>query len=82
MLGVANIADVEFRCCRHVMLGFVSRMRRGKLLMLDVARNTVRNMGPLGVVLGGGGRRPHDVGYCMQHAHNIARWTLDLTADG
>jgi hypothetical protein len=39
-----NVADVEFRCCRHVMLGFVLRRRGGKLLMLDVARNTGRNM--------------------------------------
>jgi hypothetical protein len=31
-----NVADVEFRCCRLAMLGFVLR-RRGKLLMLDVA---------------------------------------------
>jgi hypothetical protein len=26
---LANVADVEFRCCRHVMLGAVSR-RRGR----------------------------------------------------
>jgi hypothetical protein len=36
-----NVADVEFRCCRHVMLGFVSRRMGGGLLMLDIARNTV-----------------------------------------
>jgi hypothetical protein len=47
--------------CRHVMLVFVSR-RRGGLLMLDVARNTGHNMGRLGVVPGGGGRRLTDVG--------------------
>jgi hypothetical protein len=42
-----NVADVEFRCCRHVMLGFVLR-RGGELLMLNVARNTghvARNTG-------------------------------------
>jgi hypothetical protein len=39
-----NVADVEFWCCRHVMLGFVSRKTGGELLMLDVARNTGRNM--------------------------------------
>jgi hypothetical protein len=53
--------------------------------MLDVARNTSRNMGRLGVVPGGG-RRPSDVGCCTQHARNmlatlLAR-LLDLTADG
>jgi hypothetical protein len=36
-----NVADVEFRCCRHVMLGFVLR-RRVELLMLDVACNMAR----------------------------------------
>jgi hypothetical protein len=40
----SNVADVEFRCCRHVMLGFVLRRRRGKLLMLDVAHNTGHNI--------------------------------------
>jgi hypothetical protein len=42
---LANVADLQFRCCRHVMLGFVLRRReRGELLMLDVAHNTGRNM--------------------------------------
>jgi hypothetical protein len=36
-----NVADVEFRCCRHVMLEFVSRV---ELIMLDVARITGCNM--------------------------------------
>jgi hypothetical protein len=39
-----NVADVEYRCCRHVMLVFVLRRGEGKLLMLDVAHNTGRNM--------------------------------------
>jgi hypothetical protein len=39
-----NVADVEFQCCRHVMLGFVLRRTGGELLMLDVARNTGHNM--------------------------------------
>jgi hypothetical protein len=39
-----NVADVAFRCCKHVMLGVVSRRREKRLLMLDVARNTGRNM--------------------------------------
>jgi hypothetical protein len=49
-----NVADVEFRCCRHVMLSFVLGRRAPDL---DVARNTDRNMGHLGVVPGeeGGG---------------------------
>jgi hypothetical protein len=38
----------------------------GELLMLDVARNTSRNMGRLGVVPGGG-RRAADVWCCTQH---------------
>jgi hypothetical protein len=41
---IFNVADVEFRCCRHVMFDFVSRRRGGERLMLDVARNTGRNM--------------------------------------
>jgi hypothetical protein len=58
-----NVADVEFRCCRHVMLGFVSRKRRGGgILMLDVAHNTGhnmgRNMGCLGFVPGEDGGPP------------------------
>jgi hypothetical protein len=48
MLDVANIkfnvTNVEFRCWRHVMLGFLSRRRGGELMMLDVARNTGRNI--------------------------------------
>jgi hypothetical protein len=39
-----NVADVEFRCYRLVMFGFVSKRRGGELLMLDVAHNTNRNM--------------------------------------
>jgi hypothetical protein len=39
-----NVADVAFRCYRHVVLGVVLRRREKKLLMLDVARNTGRNM--------------------------------------
>jgi hypothetical protein len=27
---LANVADVEFRCCRHLMLGVVSRRRGGR----------------------------------------------------
>jgi hypothetical protein len=38
-----NVANVEFQCCTHVMLGFVLR-RGGKLLMLDVAHNPGHNM--------------------------------------
>jgi hypothetical protein len=36
-----NVADVEFRHCRHVMFDFVSRRTGGGLLMLDVARNVL-----------------------------------------
>jgi hypothetical protein len=47
LLGVANIifnvADVAFRCCIHVVLGVVLRSEK-RLLMLDVARNTGRNI--------------------------------------
>jgi hypothetical protein len=41
---IFNVADIEFRCCRHVVLGVVLRRGEGKLLMLDVARNTGRNI--------------------------------------
>jgi hypothetical protein len=48
LLGVANIifqcSDAVFRCCRHVVLGVVLRKREKRLLMLDVASNTGRNM--------------------------------------
>lgn len=43
---IFNLADDEFRCCRHV------NEEGGGLMMLDVARNTGRNMGRLGVVSG------------------------------
>jgi hypothetical protein len=36
-----NVTDVEFRCYKHMMLVLY---RGGGLLMLDVARNTSRNM--------------------------------------
>jgi hypothetical protein len=39
-----NVADVKFRCCRPVMLGLCRGGGGTGLLMLDVARNTVRNM--------------------------------------
>jgi hypothetical protein len=39
-----NVADVAFRCCRHVVLGVVLRRGGKRLLMLDVAHNTGRNM--------------------------------------
>jgi hypothetical protein len=39
-----NVADVAFRCCRHLMLGVVSRRREKRLMMLDVARNKGRNI--------------------------------------
>jgi predicted kinase len=39
-----NVADDAFRCCRHVVLDVVLRKREKRLLMLDVARNTSRNM--------------------------------------
>jgi hypothetical protein len=46
--GVANIffnvADVAFRCCKHVVLGCCVEEKRKRLMMLDVARNTGRNM--------------------------------------
>jgi hypothetical protein len=29
---LANVADVEFRCCRRVMLGFVLRSRERRAL--------------------------------------------------
>jgi hypothetical protein len=39
-----NVADVAFRRCRHVVLGVVLMRREKRLLMLDVARNTGRNI--------------------------------------
>jgi hypothetical protein len=39
-----NVTDVEFRCYRHMMLVLYRGGGGGGLLMLDVARNTGRNM--------------------------------------
>jgi hypothetical protein len=39
-----NVADVEFRCCRLVMLGLCRGGGGRGLLMLDVARNTSRSV--------------------------------------
>jgi hypothetical protein len=37
---IFDVVDVEFRCCKHVMLGVVSREEKGGgPLMLDVAPN-------------------------------------------
>jgi hypothetical protein len=38
-----DVADVEFRCCRHVMLGVVSR-GRGEGPDVGCARDTGHNM--------------------------------------
>jgi hypothetical protein len=38
----------------------VEEEERGGLLVLDVARNTGRNMSRLGIVSGGGGRKATD----------------------
>jgi hypothetical protein len=71
---LANVADVEFRCCRHVMLGVVSRRRGGRAPDVgcctqhrsQYGRNIVatwlqhsRNMV---TTCGGGGRKTPDVG--------------------
>jgi hypothetical protein len=65
---IFDVVDVEFRCCRHVMLGVVSKWEEGGgSLMLDVARNIGRNMSHL--VLSRGGRGP----LMLDAAHNITR---------
>jgi hypothetical protein len=65
-----NVADVAFRCCRHVVFGVVLRRREKKLLMLDVARNTGRNMAAIlsqhGRNMGDERRKTPDVGCCKQ----------------
>jgi hypothetical protein len=81
-----NVVDVEFRCCRHVMLGFVSR--RGRRAT-DVGCCT-QHRSQHGRNMGGGGRWPTDV--WMLHATwlamarnmlvSFAPWTLNRTADG
>jgi hypothetical protein len=38
---IFNVADIEFRCCRHVVLGVVLRRGEGKLLMLQHGWNIV-----------------------------------------
>jgi hypothetical protein len=74
-----NVADIAFRCCRHVVLGVVLRRREKRLLMLDVARNTGRNMTAIwsqhGRNMGEERRTTPNVGCCKQprsqHARNI-----------
>jgi hypothetical protein len=73
-----NVADVEFRCRRHVVLGVMLRRREKRLLMLDVARNTGsqhgRNIVATWSQHGDERRKTHDVGCCKQprsqHFHN------------
>jgi hypothetical protein len=55
----------------------VEEEERGGLLMLDVARNTGRNMGHLGVVSGEDGGEP----LMLDVARNMACWTFDLMTD-
>jgi hypothetical protein len=60
-----NVADVEFRCCRHVMLGFVSRRRGGRAPGVG-CRTQPRSQHGRNIVTTwsqqvGGGRRPADV---------------------
>jgi hypothetical protein len=61
---LTNAADVEFRCCKRVMLGFVLRMRERRAL--DVGCCTqhwsqhVRNIAATWEE----GRKTPDVGYC------------------
>jgi hypothetical protein len=73
-----NIADVEFRCHRHVVLGVMLRRREKRLLMLDVARNTGSQHGRNIVATWSQHeeerRKTPDVGCCKQprsqHCHN------------
>jgi hypothetical protein len=73
---LVNVADVEFRCYRHVMLVLCQGGGgEGGLLMSDVARNTGRNIvATWSQHVRGGGRKTPDVGCCTyprsQHARN------------
>jgi hypothetical protein len=73
---LANVANVEFQCCRHVMLGVVSRRRGGRAPDVGCCtqhrsqhgRTTVQHVGE-------GGRKTPDVACCTkprsQHARNM-----------
>jgi hypothetical protein len=65
-----NVTDVEFRCCRLVILSFVSKRTEGGLRMLDIACNTVATWSQHGEER----RKTPDVGCCkqpcLQHFHN------------
>jgi hypothetical protein len=71
---IFDIANVEFRCCRHVMLGVVSRGEGGEPLMLNVACNMDRNMGHVGCcVEGEEGGRPLMLDVARNMGHNMGR---------
>jgi hypothetical protein len=77
---IFNVADVDFRCCRHVMLGFVSRKTGGELLMLDDVRCYTQRGSQHDRTMGEERRKTHDVGSRNVLA-TFTHYTLDLTAD-
>jgi hypothetical protein len=89
-----NVVDVVFRCCRHVLLGVVLSRRGKRLLMLDVARITGRNMAAIQSQHGRDVGRieerllmldvarnhvRHTLATRSQHAHNI--YSVDLRSN-
>jgi hypothetical protein len=84
---LANGADVEFRCCRHVVLGVVSRGEEGWCWMLQKLIFNVADIGfryckhvILGVVLRR--RREKDSWCWMLHATRIATWVAWVLCRG
>jgi hypothetical protein len=65
-----NVADVEFRYYRHMMLRFVTR-RRGRAPDVGCCTQHGSQHGRNISQHGGGGLLMFE--YCTQHAHNIAR---------
>jgi hypothetical protein len=72
-----NVADVEFRCCRHVMLGFVSMGRGRRAPDVECCTQYGSQHGHNIVATWRGERKTPDVGRCTpccsQHAtHKLA----------
>jgi hypothetical protein len=77
---IFNVVDVDFRCCRHVMLGVVSRRRNDEgswCWMLHATHVATWVTWVLCL-----GRKAPDVGCYTQHVLQHGSLYFDLTADG
>jgi hypothetical protein len=79
---LANVANVEFQCCRHVMLGVVSRRRVGRAPDVRCCTQHRSQHGcTIVATCGGGGKKDarcwmlHVTSFatCSKHVRNIVR---------